>query len=107
MAKFYGSIGYVTHEETAPGIYEEVTCERIYFGDVLKHNMRWEKGEGLNDDITINNDISIVSDPYAYQHLSEIKYVNYLGAKWKVTNITIERPRILLTIGGLYNGEQD
>lgn len=105
MAKFCGQVGYVSYTESSPGCYTEEITEKTYYGDILRHSMRWEKSESINDNININNEISIVSDPYAYQHLSDIRYVKYMDVKWKVTNITIQRPRILLTLGGIYNGE--
>ena len=103
MAKFYGVIGYVITKESSPGIWEEVTEEKTYSGDVKQLTQRWAASENLNDDIQINNQISIVADPYATQNLSRIRYVKWMGASWKVTKIEIERPRLLLTIGGVYN----
>lgn len=104
MAKFYGEIGYVTTVETAPGVSTEVSTKRNYFGDVLKNTRRLETGESINDNINISNTISIVADLFAYQHFHEIKYVNWMGALWKITNVDVQRPRLLLTVGGIYNG---
>lgn len=104
MAKFYGKIGYAETSETAPGVWMDTVIERIYFGDELKNTRRWETGEGLNDDLTINNTISIVADPFAYQHFHTMRYVEWMGVYWKITNIEVQRPRLILTIGGVYNG---
>ena len=104
MGKFYGTVGYVESVETVPGIWEAKIEERKYRGDVLRHITKWDNGQKINDDVNINNEIHILADPYAYSHLSSIRYVEYMGAKWKVTNVTVERPRLVLTIGGLYNG---
>ena len=105
MAKFYGAIGFMESQETSPGVWEGVITERNYFGDVVRNTSQWQKGEPLNDDITISNTISIVSDPYAYQNFHTMKYVVWMGASWKITSIEVQRPRLLLTIGGVYNGE--
>lgn len=109
MAKFYGVIGYVEQVETSPGIWEEQTVEKPYCGDLVKNHSRWERAEGVNDDINIANDISIVADPYATDHFFAIRYVKFqlpkLGGAWKVTNAEIAFPRIILTIGGVYNGD--
>ena len=103
MAKFYGSIGYVTTGETVPGVWGEVVTERSYYGDITKNTKRYQSTENLNDDITISNIISIVADPYAYDHFFAMKYVRWMGTAWKVTNVEVQRPRLILTIGGVYN----
>lgn len=106
MAKFYGKVGYIETAETPPGseIWEEVKTERCYYGDVLRNTKRWERGESLNDDLDVSNKISIVADPYAYQHFFAIRYVSWMGSLWKVTSVEVERPRLILSIGGVYNG---
>lgn len=104
MAKFYGKVGYGIEVETAPGVYEVQLVERSYFGDVLRNAPRWEQGAVLNDDLKINNRISIVADAYAYEHISAIRYVDWMGTRWKVNEFDIQRPRIILTVGGVYNG---
>lgn len=105
--RFCGKVGYLTSEETRPGIWEDIITERVYRGDVVNNRSKWEKTEYVNDDINITSDISILADAFAYQHFSEIKYVEFMGAKWRVISATPERPRISLTLGGLYNGQQN
>jgi len=104
MAKFYGVIGYSVTEETSPGVWTESITERNYYGDVIRNTRRWQSGEGLNDNLTINNIISIVADPFAYQHFHAIRYIKWMGTSWKIDNIEVQRPRLILTIGGVYNG---
>lgn len=106
MAKFYGIIGYSVTEETSPGVWTESITERNYYGDVIRNTRRWQPGEGLNDNLTINNIISIVADPFAYQNFHAIRYIKWMGASWKIDNIEVQRPRLILTIGGVYNGPQ-
>lgn len=103
MARFYGVVGYVLTEETVPGVWEEVVTERSYYGDVIKNTSRWQTTEHLNDDITVNNQISIVADPFAYNNFYNMKFVKWMGAAWKITNVEVQRPRLILTIGGVYN----
>lgn len=103
MAKFYGVIGYAETKETAPGVWREVITERSYYGDVIRNTRRWEGSEHLNDDLNINNLISIVADAYANENFFAIRYITWMGSKWKVTNVEVQRPRLILTIGGLYN----
>ena len=103
MARFYGVIGYGETKETRPGVWSEVITERVYYGDVLQNTRRWETGDHLNDDLNINNKISIVADPYTYQNFHTMRYIKWMGVKWKVTNVEVQYPRLILTIGGVYN----
>ena len=104
MAKFYGSVGFVTQQETVPGVATQVAVERNYYGDELKVTRRWEKTDHLNDDLDVAINISIVADRFAYDNISAIRYVSWMGSKWRVTSVEPQRPRLLLTIGGVYNG---
>ena len=103
MAKFFGTIGFTETKETAPGVWTEEISEREYYGDVLSLNRKLETGEHLNDDININNRISILADPFAFERFSSIRYVSWMGAKWKVSNVEVQYPRLILSIGGVYN----
>lgn len=106
MAKFFGKVGYVIHKETTPDVWTDEVTEVSYYGDVINLFQRVKSGDKVNDDISLNQKISIMADAFAYNNFSAIRYVEWMGVKWKVTEITPERPRILLTIGGEYNGEQ-
>lgn len=108
MNKFYGAVGFSCEPiETAPGIWSSDVIERNYYGDVLKYNRRWEANQdSSNDNLVLNNTISIIADAYIYQNLPNIRYVKWSGAYWKVTNVEVQRPRIVLTIGGVYNGKK-
>ena len=103
MGRFAGKVGYVVNQETSPGIWTDVITEKTYFGDLLSNSRRYE-GSDVNKNLVINNQVSILADPYAYEYFPYCKYVILNGAKWSVTNVTIERPRLILTLGGLYNG---
>lgn len=103
MAKFYGSVGFAVTEESREGVWIEKIIQRTYFGDVLRYNHRSQDSGTVNGDFTISQEISIVADPFAYENIHSIRYVEYMGAKWKVSSAEIQYPRIDLTIGGLYN----
>ena len=109
MAKFYGLIGYVETVETEPGLWEETVVEKPYYGDLVRNYSKHEASGGVNDNINIANEISIVADPYATEHFFAIRYVKFqlpkLGGIWKVTNAEVAYPRLILTIGGVYNGD--
>lgn len=106
MAKFYGVVGYIDTVEVEPGIWEETIVEHNYYGDMLKNITKFQPSGGVNDDININNKISIVADPYANENFHKMRYVELEGAKWKITNVEVNRPRLILTVGGVYNGPQ-
>lgn len=103
MAKFCGVIGYAVTKETEPGIWEEQIVEAEYFGDVIRNTRRINAPGKVNDDISISNQISIIADPFANNNFHAMKYVVFMGAKWKVSEVTVEYPRLILSIGGLYN----
>lgn len=103
MAKFCGVIGYAVTKETEPGIWEEQIVEVEYFGDIIRNTRRINAPGKINDDISISNQISIIADPFANNNFHAMKYVVFMGAKWKVSEVTVEYPRLILSIGGLYN----
>lgn len=107
MAKYYGKVGYSDTVETAPGVWRESIVERDYYGDVLKNSRRWDRGEHQNDNLTVSNRISIVADAYAFEHFFAIRYIWWEGTRWKVSDVEVQRPRLILTIGGVYNGDPD
>ena len=104
MAKFYGAVGYAEVVETAPGVRSELIVERKYYGELVRNTRRLQTSEHLNDDINVANEISIVADPFANQNFHKMRYVEYMGARWKISNVEVQFPRLILTIGGLYNG---
>ena len=106
MAKFFGSIGYAVTSETKPGVYEKQIIEREYFGDVNRNIRKLENSEHLNDDINVSNEISIVSDPFANENFYSMRYAEFMGTKWKITSVEVKYPRLILTLGGVYNGQQ-
>lgn len=104
--KYYGRIGFVKYEEHTPGDWRTNITEKYYRGDVLQNRANVNPTENVNDDLRLSNKISIVCDSFAIDNSQWIKYVEYLGAMWNVSSIEIQRPRINLTIGGVYNGQQ-
>lgn len=105
MAKFYGKIGYVDMVETSPGIWEEKIVEHNHFGEQTRHSSKFVTSQNLNDNIDITAEVSIIADLYSINNFQKIRYIEFMGSKWKVTSVEIKNPRLILTIGGLYNGE--
>ena len=107
MPKFYGAVGYAKTVETSPGVSVEQFTERNYYGDVIRNTRRLQSADKVNDDINVSNEISIVADPYANNHFYAIRYVVFQGAKWKVSNVDVQYPRLILSLGGLYNVQEN
>lgn len=104
MAKFYGTIGYGVTSEIRPGVWDESITERQYYGDVNRLSKRLQSSDKVVDDITIVNEISILADPFVYENFHAMKYVVYMGAKWKISSVEVKYPRLTIVTGGLYNG---
>lgn len=103
MAKFYGNIGYIKTVEVEPGCWEEQVIEYPYYGDITRNISRFQSSGGVNDDINVSNTISIVADPFANENFQHMRYVEFMGSKWKITDVEVNYPRLLLTVGGVYN----
>ena len=102
--KFYGKVGFWEGSvEVKPGEYKPRIFEKLYSGDVNWANRHFQPTENQNDDIKLNNQISILADLYSRQNFSSIRYVVWNGVKWRVTNVEVNYPRLVLTIGGVYN----
>lgn len=104
MAKFYGAIGYASTVETKPGVWEEQITERMYCGDLIRNTRRLESSGNLNDNINVSNEVSIVADPYANENFHSMRYVKFMGTAWKITSVEVRYPRLILSVGGEYNG---
>jgi hypothetical protein len=104
VAKFYGKVGYGTSVEKAQGVFEDNIVEKHYYGDVIRNTRRVRDGEKVNDDLSVGNSISIVADPYASEHFFAIRYIEWAGTLWKVSDVEVQSPRLLLRLGGVYNG---
>lgn len=107
MAKFHGIVGFVEYDERVPGVYKEIVTEREYSGDIKRKSNRYvSMTTSINDNIALNNQIEIIADPYINQHFPSIKYVEWNRCKWKVSSVEHQFPRLILTMGEVYNGQQ-
>jgi hypothetical protein len=104
--RFHGAVGYADHnEETSPGVWQEVMTEISYTGDVIRNSGRLESNLAtLNEDVTLANAFSIMADAYAYENFEKMRYLNWNGSNWRINSVEIQRPRLILTTGGLWNG---
>lgn len=105
MAKYAGLVGYVTELETKPGIWTPSESSKRMRGDIIRQSSSSQNGDKVNDDISLNHRVSLVGDAYAFGNYYNIKWIEIDGAKWKVSSVEIQRPRIIVTLGGLWNGK--
>lgn len=104
MSKWFGKIGYAVTGETEPGVWEDTIVVRDYYGDLTSDRRKRQSSGNINDDINLANVISIIADPFAIENCSHMAYAEIMGAKWKITEVEVQYPRLILTIGGVYNG---
>lgn len=104
MARFYGKVGFEITKETSPGVWIADIIVREYYGDILRNSRRMSSPDKVNDDVNISNEISILADAYAIQNFHLMRFVEFMGTNWKISNIEVQRPRLILTLGGVYNG---
>lgn len=104
MAKFFGVVGYGVLVETSPGVWGYNITERSYYGDVVRNARKLVEAEKVNLDIAVENSLSIVADAYANNHFFAIRYVEWAGTRWIVEKVDVQPPRLILRLGGVYNG---
>lgn len=105
MAKWFGKIGYSSTIQTAPGVWKNQETVYEYYGDVIRNTSSWSANpDSTNDNLNLDVQISIVSDPFANQNFYSMKWIEFMGAKWKITKVEPKYPRLILSVGGVYNG---
>lgn len=106
MARFCGKIGLGESKEKddQPGVYEDVITERIYYGEVLQNGLRTLDGDKINEDVVVTNSIRIVANPATIGNLANLRYVELMGTLWEIDTVEVQGPRLLLRLGGVYNG---
>lgn len=106
--RFYGAVGYATSTETSPGVWKDVITEQLYFGDVVRNSRRLDPPPSvppeLNSNLTLDNQFSIVGDAEAYENFLTMRYVVWENVYWRITNVLVQRPRLILTVGGIWDG---
>lgn len=105
MAKWYGTIGFADNVEVAPGLWEDSIVEKSYFGDLIRNTRKLQNSGEINDNINVSNQISILADPYARENFFKMRYAKFMGAEWKITDVEVQYPRLILSLGGIWNGQ--
>lgn len=106
VKKYFGRVGFVKYEESSPGVWRTIVTEKKYRGDVLQNRANINPSDSVSDELRLSNRISIICDSFAIENFQWIKYIEYLGTMWIVSLAEVQRPRVILTMGGVYNGEQ-
>lgn len=104
MARFFGKVGFGVPQETAPGVYSDVVTEFSFYGDVVRDARRLSEADKLNKDLSTSNSISIIADAWAHENYFAIRFVEWGGVAWTVTEVEVEFPRLILRLGEVYNG---
>lgn len=104
--KYYGNLGFVEYEEVQPGLFKETIREYPYYGDSVRVISHWQGAEKVTDDVKLNNQISVLLDPYALENYANLRYITFMNSKWEVSAVEIQYPRLIVSFGGLYH-EQD
>lgn len=109
MARFAGLVGYVTQEESVPGVWSTVDKPVMMRGDIIRQSSSFQNDGRLsstkvNNDVSLNHRVSLIGDPYAFNNYFNIKWIDIDGHKWAVSSVEIQRPRLIVTLGGLWNG---
>lgn len=105
MGKWFGKVGYGITKEVEPGVYVPEIIEQEHYGDITTSRRRYQNSNNINDELVLVNTISILANPFMIENYSNIRYVEIIGSKWKVTEIEPQYPRFILTTGGVYNGD--
>lgn len=102
--RYHGNIGFGTSQEIAPGVWDDVIIERPYYGDVVRDTRNFTEADKVNNDLTIGNSFSIVADGYIFESLASIRYIEWAGSRWTITEVVQQTPRLLIRVGSVYNG---
>lgn len=101
--KYYDKIAYSYHVESEPGIFEEAYHEQYYYGDVIQNGRYIRNNDKINDDVTVNTRISVIADAALNHNFGSIRWVEFMGQKWKAESVVPEPPRLVITLGSLYH----
>lgn len=104
MSKFAGLVGYVTQEESVPGVWSPVENPKMMKGDIIRQSSTNQNGDKVNSDVSLNHRVSLLGDAYAFNNYYSLKWIQLNGRKWEISSVELQRPRIVVTVGGLWNG---
>lgn len=104
MARFFGEIGFGIPTEIRPSVWEDQIVEREYYGDVKQNTRYVSTANSILGEAKFQTTISIMADAEAFEKYLAIKYIKWAGSLWTVSSTKVERPRLILMLGEVYNG---
>lgn len=105
MAKYAGLVGYATDVQSSPGVWSQVIAPKRMRGDIIRQSSSNQNDDKVNSDVALVHRVSLVGDAFAFDNYFKIKWVTLYGQKWEVTTIEVQRPRLIVSLGGIWNGE--
>lgn len=106
--KFSGKAGFrIDDVETEHGVYEPIVVVKAIKGSVvINHYQHQNSDKSTIDNVRITNQLSIVANQFLNEHISNLMYIEFQGVKWKVESFDIRPPRVVVSLGGVYNEQQ-
>lgn len=77
--------------------------EVVVRGELRNVQASWSQ-QSMNDTVRARHVLSVVTPEKSTIDFNAVVYVVWFNQKWTVTSIQYKRPRVELTLGGLYNG---
>ena len=107
MNRWYGKIGFAEQVEVAQSVWTEQITERIYRGDIIRNTRRLQDSQQIKSNISISKRISVIGDAYIRDHFVDMRWVEFMGAKWKAIEVDASQaPRLIITLGELWNEDE-
>lgn len=104
--KYSGLAGFNEKDiEVRPGVLQNQIKERRIKGNVLNYgHYNSDTPNSMQQDVSIRNRLSIIMDPYIKKNFNNILYVTFMNVRWSISSLTINGNRVILDLGGVYNG---
>lgn len=104
MARFFGEVGFAVSTEIRPGVWDDTIVEHKYYGDIVRNSRRFQDGSTITDGVSVENSVSIIANAYASESIDAMRYVRWMGTLWEIATVDVQSPRLILRLGGVYNG---
>ena len=104
MNKARETIGFGITQNESPGVFSEKIVERKYYVDKIFDSRKYDQNNSINGSIDLSNKFSIVCDPFARENYLNMRYITWMGVKWRISTITVDYPRLTLSVSGEFNG---
>lgn len=103
--KFSGKAGFrIDDVEIEPGVYKPQVVVKAIKGSVVSNSYQHQNSDKSTiDNVRITNQLSIVANQFLNKHITNLMYVEFQGVKWKVESFDIQPPRVVVSLGGVYN----